>query len=62
MLMGREIWAVEAGLGLWAGEADTWLVADCWPLLVRSIADVIHQSVSPLGCRMGHAWPGEQEG
>lgn len=61
MLMGREIWAGSRA-GAVAEEADTWLVADCWPWLVRSIVDVIHQLVSPLGCGMGHTWPGEQEG
>lgn len=43
-----------AGLGLWAEEADTWLVADCWPRLGIDSGC----NSSPLGCGMGHTWPG----
>lgn len=47
-----------AGLGLWAEEADTWLVADYLPWLEIDSGC----NSSPLGCGMGHTWPGEQEG
>lgn len=47
-----------AGLGLWAEEADTWLVAGSWPRLEIDS----RRNSSPLGCGMGHTWPGEQEG
>lgn len=49
---------LEAGLGLWAEEADTGLVADCLPWLEMDGGC----NSSPLGCGMGHTWPGEQEG
>lgn len=44
--------------GLWAEEADTWLVADCLPWLEINSGC----NSSPLGCGMGHTCPGEQGG
>lgn len=41
-----------------AEEADTGLVADCLPCLEIDSGC----NSSPLGCGMGHTWPGEQEG